>query len=229
MTPYDWAPLRQTLVDGDADAARDAVRAALEAGQPPLDIINLGCQPGMDEVGRLFYEGEAYLPDLILAGRAMSAAMEILLPALQASGGSAFQGGRVILGTVQGDLHDIGKNLVGTLIAVAGFQVTDLGIDVPVKQLLEAAVEANARIIGTSSLLTTSNFYQKELIERAVKQGVRGRFYFIVGGSSVTPDYARQIGADGWARTAVGAAELCKRLTQDSPPPPLPAPLVVDR
>jgi methanogenic corrinoid protein MtbC1 len=229
VSAYNWAPIRQALADGDADAAVAEVRAALVAGQPPLEIVTLGCQPGMDEVGRLFYEGEAFLPDLILAGRAMTAAMDVLLPILQSAEAAVFQGGGVVLGTVQGDLHDIGKNLVGTLVSVAGFRVTDLGIDVPTKKILETAVETGARIIGTSSLLTTSNFYQKELIERAVRQGLRDRFYFIVGGSSVTPEFAQQIGADGWARTAVGAAELCRQLVQGSLPPPLPAPLVVDK
>jgi methylmalonyl-CoA mutase cobalamin-binding domain/chain len=159
----------------------------------------------------------------------MTAAMELLLPALQSADAAAFQGGRVILGAVQGDLHDIGKNLVGTLIAVAGFQVTDLGINVPTKKLLETAIDAGASIIGTSSLLTTSNFYQRELIERATKAGVRNRFYFIVGGGSVTPEFARLIGADGWARSAVGAGELCKQLMLGGIPPPLPAPLLVER
>ncbi len=229
MTAYDWTPLQQAMINGDAETTMAAVRAALAAGVLPLEIIATGCQPSMDEVGRLFYEGELFLPDLILAGRAMSAAMELLLPALQGADAAAFQGGRVVVGTVKGDLHDIGKNLVATLISVAGFRVTDLGIDVSTKKLLETAIDTGAQIIGTSSLLTTSNFYQRELIERAVKLGVRDRFYFIVGGSSVTPEFARQIGADGWARTAVGAAELCKKLMQDGATPPLPTPLLVDR
>jgi methylmalonyl-CoA mutase cobalamin-binding domain/chain len=229
MSTFDLTPLSQALIHGDVDATLSEVRAALAAGMPALEIITAGCQPSMDAVGRLFYEGEAFLPDLILAGRAMSAAMELLLPALQSGDAVAFQDERVVLGTVQGDLHDIGKNLVGTLIAVAGFRVTDLGIDVPTKKLLQTAIDTGASIIGTSSLLTTSNFYQRELIERASKMGVRDRFYFIVGGSSVTPEFARQIGADGWARSAVGATDLCKQLIQDGVPPPLPTPLLVDR
>jgi methanogenic corrinoid protein MtbC1 len=229
MSAHDWTQIRQALMDGDAEAATSAVEAALAAGVPPLEIITAGCQPSMDEVGRLFYLGEVFLPDLILAGRAMTAAMDRLLPALQSAEVAAFQGNRVVLGTVEGDLHDIGKNLVGTLISVAGFRVIDLGINVPTKKLIATAIETGASIIGTSSLLTTSNFYQKELIERASRMGVRDRFHFIVGGSSVTPEFARQIGADGWARSAVGAAELCKQLVQGGTPPPLPAPLLVDR
>lgn len=229
MSAYDWSQLHGSLIGGDTEAALAEVRAALAAGAPPLEIITAGCQPGMDEVGKLFYEGEAFLPDLILAGRAMSAAMELLLPVLQSADAATFQGGRVVLGTVQGDLHDIGKNLVGTMISVAGFRVTDLGIDVPNKKLLETAADIGATIVGTSSLLTTSNFYQRELIERASKMGIRDRFYFIVGGSSVTLDFARLIGADGWAKSAVGAAELCKQLVQGGAPPPLRTPLVVDK
>ena len=229
MSAFDLSPLQQALISGDIDATLAQVRAALAAGKPPLEIITAGCQPSMDEVGKLFYAGEAFLPDLILAGRAMTAAMELVLPLLQNADAAAFQGGRVVLGTVQGDLHDIGKNLVATLIAVAGFRVTDLGIDVPTKKLIETAIENGAGIIGTSSLLTTSNYYQRELIERASKMGVRNRFYFIVGGSSVTPEFAQQIGADGWARTAVGAAELCKQLVQGGTPPPLGRPLLVDK
>jgi methanogenic corrinoid protein MtbC1 len=228
MSSYDLAALGEALVSGDLETTRSEVREALAAGTEPMEIITRGCQPSMDEVGRLFYEGELFLPDLILAGRAMSAAMEVLSPALQKAGASGYQGDRVILGTVEGDLHDIGKNLVGTLIAVAGFQVTDLGINVPAKKLLSSALEVGASIIGTSSLLTTSNFYQKDLIERACRMGVRERFYFIVGGGSVTPEFAKLIGADGWARSALGAGELCKRLLQ-GPPPPLATPMLVDR
>jgi methylmalonyl-CoA mutase cobalamin-binding domain/chain len=226
---FDLTGLKQALVRGDTDATLAEIRAALAAGAPPLEIITGGCQPSMDEVGRLFYEGEAFLPDLILAGRAMTAAMELLLPAMQNSQAAVFRGGRVVLGTVEGDLHDIGKNLVGTLISVAGFQVTDLGINVPTKKIIATAVDSGASIIGTSSLLTTSSFYQRDLIERASRMGVRDRFYFIVGGGSVTPEFAQQIGADGWARSAVGAAELCKQLVQGGTPPPLPAPVLVDR
>jgi methylmalonyl-CoA mutase cobalamin-binding domain/chain len=229
MSTFDLTALSQALIDGDIDATLAEARAALAAGMPPLEIITAGCQPSMDEVGRLFYQGDAFLPDLILAGRAMTAALELLLPALQSADAVAFQSGRVVLGTVEGDLHDIGKNLVGTMIAVAGFRVTDLGINVPTKKLIATAVETGASIIGTSSLLTTSNFYQRELIERASRMGVRDRFYFIVGGGSVTPEFARQIGADGWARSAVGAAELCKQLVLAGTPPPLPALLLVDR
>lgn len=229
MNGFDLTPLSEALIGGDINATLAEVRAALAAGLPPLEIITEGCQPSMDEIGRLFYLGEAFLPDLIRAGQAMTAALEVLLPALQSADAAALQGGRVVLGTVEGDLHDIGKNLVGTLIAVAGFRVTDLGINVPTKKLIATALETGASIIGTSSLLTTSNYYQRELIERASRMGVRERFYFIVGGGSVTPEFARQIGADGWARSAVGAAELCKQLVQRDIPPPLPTPLLVDR
>ena len=229
MPQFDLARLKQALIRGDIDATESEIRAALAAGSSPLEIINTACQPSMDEVGQLFYAGEAFLPDLILAGRAMTAAMELLLPTLQSADAGAFQRERVIVGTVQGDMHDIGKNLVGTLISVAGFRVTDLGINVPTKKLLEAAMETGASIIGTSSLLTTSNYYQRELIERASKAGVRDRFYFIVGGGSVTPEFAQQIGADGWARSAVGAAELCRQLVQRAIAPPLRSPLLVDK
>jgi methylmalonyl-CoA mutase cobalamin-binding domain/chain len=229
MSAFDLTRLKQALVGGDLDATVSAVGAALAAGVPPLEILNTACKPSMDEVGDLFYRGEAFLPDLILAGRAMTAAMDLLRTALESTNAAALEGGRVVLGTVQGDLHDIGKNLVGTLIAVAGFQVTDLGINVPTKKLLETAVETEARIVGTSSLLTTSSYYQRDLIERASRAGVRDRFYFIVGGGSVTPAFAQEIGADGWARSAVGAAELCKQLVQVGTPPPLPAPRLVDK
>ena len=229
MSQFDLARLKQALIRGDIDATLAEVRAALAAGTPPLEIINAGCQPSMDEVGQLFYAGEAFLPDLILAGRAMTAAMDLLLPTLQSADAATFQRERVIVGTVQGDMHDIGKNLVGTLISVAGFRVTDLGINVTTKKLLEAAMETGASIIGTSSLLTTSNYYQRELIERASRSGIRDRFYFIVGGGSVTPEFAQQIGADGWARSAVGAAELCRQLVQGGIAPPLQSPLLVDK
>jgi methanogenic corrinoid protein MtbC1 len=229
MASFDFAPLDHAMTTGDIETTRAEVRAALAAGVAPLEIITQSCQPCMDEVGRLFHEGDFFLPDLILAGRAMSAAMEVLLPALRGSPAGVFAENRVVLGTVEGDLHDIGKNLVGTLIAVAGFQVTDLGINVPTKKLLTTALDLGASIIGASSLLTTSSFYQRDLIERACRMGVRERFYFIVGGGSVTTEFVRLIRADGWARSAAGAGELCKRLIQDGLPPPLAEPVLIDR
>jgi methylmalonyl-CoA mutase cobalamin-binding domain/chain len=229
MSKQNLDELQQSLINGDNDSTLAAVDAALQAGWDPLTIINDGCQPAMDKVGEMFYTGEAFLPDLVRAGRAMSAAMDALLPSLQAGQSEDLQRGRMVLGTVQSDLHDIGKSLVQTMVSVGGFKVTDLGVNVPAKKILETAQAVDADIIGTSSLLTTSMFYQGELLRYATDAGLRDRFFFIIGGGSVTPEFAREIGADGYARSAAGATELCQTLVSGSARPPLAKPIIVDR
>jgi methylmalonyl-CoA mutase cobalamin-binding domain/chain len=229
MDEHELDILHGALVNGDVAGTQAAVKVALAAGWKPLVIINSGCQPAMDTVGELFYRGEAFLPDLIKAGRAMTAALDVLLPSLQSEESALVQQGRMVLCTVKSDMHDIGKSLVKTMLAVSGFEITDLGVNVPTKEILQVAKSIDADIIGTSSLLTTSLFYQEELIRYATELGLRDRFYFIVGGGSVTPEFAREIGADGWARSAAGATELCRKLVGGRVAPPLASPLLVDK
>lgn len=219
--------IQQTMVEGDQKQVSSLIEACLREGLSPLEIINDGCMPGMDEVGRLFSEGELFLPNLLVSGRMMKNVIDFLQPYLGKDASEEMRLGRVIIGTVQGDVHDIGKSLVGTMISVKGFTVTDLGVDVSTKKFFEEAESIHANIIAASSLLTTSMYYQEEMIRYAVEKGVRGRYYLIVGGSSVSPDYVTSIGADGWARSAVGAADLCRQLMACGQKPPLEKPILV--
>lgn len=219
--------LQKIMVEGDQKQVGSLVEACLKEGISPMEIINNGCMPGMDEVGRLFSEGELFLPNLLISGRMMKSVIDDLQPYLGKDASAEMQLGRVVIGTVQGDVHDIGKSLVGTMIGVKGFQVTDLGVDVSTKKFFEEAASFQANIIAASSLLTTSMYYQEEIVRYAVEKGMRERYYVIVGGSSVSPDYATSIGADGWAHTAVGAADLCRQLMASGQKPPLEKPILV--
>ena len=229
MSEQKLDDLKRSLVEGDKQAAIAEVNLALEAGWDPMTIIIDSCQPAMGTVGDRFYSGDAFLPDLVRAGRAMTAALDLLLPLVKEGETAQLQQGRMVLGTVQSDMHDIGKSLVQTMVSVSGFEVTDVGVNVPAKKILDTALSVDAHIIGTSSLLTTSLFYQGELIRYASDAGLRERFFFIVGGGSVTPEFANEIGADGYARSAAGASELCQALMSGGSMPPLTNPIIVDR
>jgi methanogenic corrinoid protein MtbC1 len=221
------AALRQAMIDGDEGLSGDYTRQALDAGLAPLAIIEAAGSEAMRIVGEQFQCGEAYLPELITASEAMQASLEILLPYLTGRDSNKFRQGKVVLGTITGDLHDIGKNIVGALLTVNGFQIVDIGVDAPVKRFITVAEENGASIIGCSALLTTSMPYQRQLLRYAVDTGVRDKYYFILGGGSVTPEWVRQIGADGWAHTAAGAGELCRRLLESGIRPPLPEPILI--
>jgi methanogenic corrinoid protein MtbC1 len=225
----DLAPLRQSMIDGDADLARAETNKALEAGMDPLLIIQNGGTKAMEIVGQQFQDGESFLPELILGARAMQASLDILLPHLQSRDSDKYQIGKVVMGSIVGDMHDIGINIVQAMLSVNGLEVINLGVDVSVKRFVTEAQEKGAQIIGCSSLLTTSMPYQRQLIQYAIDTGIRDQFFFIVGGGSVTPEWARKIGADGWARTAVGAPELCRKLISDGIKPPLSEPLLIDK
>jgi methanogenic corrinoid protein MtbC1 len=200
----------------------------LDAGLEPLAIIEGGGSKAMEVVGERFQAGQAFLPELVLASEAMQASLDLLLPQIESEEGSRFRMGKVVMGTITGDLHDIGKNIVTALLSVNGFEIVDIGVDAPVKQFTSTAQEKGARIIGCSALLTTSMPYQRQLIQYAVDTGVRDQYYFVLGGGSVTPEWAQKVGADGWARTAVGATDLCRKLVEDGIPPPLSEPVLVD-
>jgi corrinoid protein of di/trimethylamine methyltransferase len=220
--------IQDAIIDGDEELILVLIHDALESGYDALSLIHDACQPGMDKVGELFQEGEAFLPELMMAGRAMKAGIALLTPHLKSVDSDALQQGRIVLGTVKGDLHDIGKTLVEVMLSAGGFEVKDLGVDIPVKSFLEEAQSTQSQIIGASSLLTTSMYYQEELIRYAVDTGIRNDFFFIVGGGSVSPEYAKKIGADGWARSASGAVQLCKQLMTMDVPPPLEEPILID-
>ncbi len=204
----------QSILDGDDELAERLARDSLAAGMPPLEAIDEGFIPGIREVGRLFGEGELFLPELVTSAQAMKAAMAVLEEKL-AGEAAKYSRGRVVLGTVPGDIHDIGKTLVGTLLSANGFEVTDLGVDVPVERFVETARELDADFVGASALLTTTMAKQRDLVEAVRAAGLRARV--LVGGAPVRQDWAAEIGAGGYAENAVGAVELVQKLIGGDP------------
>ena len=210
--------IADAIYDGEDEEAAELAKLALEAGADPEDVINEGGVAGLERLGKAFDEMEAFLPELMLGGEAMHSLLEVVKPYLKNS--DKGEGATVVVGCAQGDLHDIGLNLVATQLAVGGFNVINLGTDVSVGKFISTAEANNARIIGVSSLLTTSAYYQEELVKKLEKDGIRDRYKVIVGGGPITPEWTRKIGADGYSRTANQAVQLCKQLlsgNSDSP------------
>ncbi len=215
--PEDLFPaMRQSVVDGDPDRAAELARRALELGIAPLEAISRGYVPGLDHVGEHFGKGEMFLPDLVMAGEAMKAATAVLEPELQKGGARREILGKVVLGTVQGDIHEIGKTLVSTMLAASGFEVDDLGVDVPYEKFALRAREIGADIVGVSALLTTTMTGQRHVVEALDRHGLRPRVKVIVGGAPVTRAWAEEIGADGYGEDAVAAVALAKALMASS-------------
>jgi 5-methyltetrahydrofolate--homocysteine methyltransferase len=212
MYETQFQAMRQAVVDGDAAAAEAAAQAAVEAGIPPLAAIDEGFMPGMQEVGAGFAAGDLFLPDMMLAARAMQRALNILEPELKKASVERKVAGRVVIGTVAGDIHEIGKNLVGMLLSTSGFEVHDLGVNVAPERFVEAAREHDADIVGLSALLTTTMTGQRTVIEALEAAGLRPRVKVMVGGAPVTGQWANDIGADGYSEDAMGAVELAKKL-----------------
>jgi corrinoid protein of di/trimethylamine methyltransferase len=212
MSEEMLSAMAASIIEGDAERAKQLAHEALEARMDPLDAINQGFVVGLDQIGALFGAGEAFLPELVMAGEAMKAAVNTLEPEMAARGVGRQSLGTVVLGTIEGDIHDIGKSLVGTMLSVAGFKVFDLGVDVPVMTLVEKAREEKADIIGVSALLTTTMAKQYEVVEALEDLGLHGRIKVIVGGAPVTQAWADEIGADGYSEDAVGAVALAKKL-----------------
>lgn len=214
-----YQAIREAIIDGDEDLAPVVLQAALDDGLSPLALLNEGLMPGADEVGQLFESGTYFLPELMLTGRALQAAMNILTPALkaeQAAGGApASETGVVVIATIQSDIHDLGKNMVSSMLTASGFHVHDLGVDVPIKSIIAKAKEEGAHIIACSALLTTSMPFMRDLLDMLVVMGERPRFKVMVGGAPVTPAWAAEIGADGTADSPIGAVQLARRLIQE--------------
>ena len=208
--------VRETILSGDEIQSARAVKEALEDGLAPLVVLNEGLLKGAHEVGKGFEAGVLFLPELMLAGRALRTAMAVLTPAIQAGhrGESTDTPpvGRVVLATVQTDIHDIGKNTVSSMLSATGLEVIDLGVDVPVKTIIAQARDANAQLIAVSALLTASLPYLRDLLELLKDMGLRERFRVMVGGAAVTQAFVEKIGADGTAPNAVQAAELARQL-----------------
>ena len=204
----------QAVVEGDDVSIVEYVQEALKAGESPLRILNEGLMPGADIVGKRFEEGEYFLPDLMLAGRALKAAMEILKPLLASAAAAdpSLKKAKIVIATVQTDIHDIGKNIVASMLAAAGYEVIDMGVDVPLNSIIDKAEETRADIIALSALLTTSMPYMKDLIDLLQARGLRQKYRVMVGGASVSPEWAESIGADGTGRDAIEAVRLARRL-----------------
>jgi corrinoid protein of di/trimethylamine methyltransferase len=212
MSEQLYKRMAQAVIDGDDEEAEALAQQALAQGVDALEAINNGYTAGMDVVGELFSTGEYFLPDLILGGEAMKAALAVLEPALKAAGQQRQVLGNVVLGTVKGDIHEIGKSLVGTMLSANGFEVFDLGIDIESEEFVAKAREHNADIVALSALLTTTMLQQRDVIEHLAEAGLRERVKVMVGGSPVTQGWADQIGADGFAEDAANAVVEAKRL-----------------
>jgi len=213
MSKEMFEKLAQTVIDGEPEDAAELAQQALDQGLDALNCINKGLSPGIDEVGELFATGEYYLPDLILGGDAMKAALEILEPAL-AGGQNREILGRVVLGTVEGDLHKIGKTLVGTMLTANGFEVIDIGVDQPASEFVAAVKEHEATLVGASALLTTTMLHQQEVVEALKEAGLSDQVKVIIGGAPITENWAKEIGADGYAEDAIGAVAVAKELVE---------------
>jgi len=204
------ASLRQAVIDGNAAAAAAATERALAAGLPPRMLVDDALIPAMDEAGRLFECGEFFVPELLVAARALKASQALITPLLAGSPASAR--GRVAIGTVKGDMHDIGKNLVVALLQGGGFEVVDLGADVPPERFVASVTNDRADIIGLSALLTTTMLQMKSTVRALEDAGVRRSVKVIVGGAPVTQRFADEVGADGYADNAAAAVVLARRL-----------------
>ncbi len=202
--------LYDAILNGDAKAAAAITNQALAAGADPLDLLTNQMVPAMGEVGRRFECEEYFIPQLLLAARAMRASLDPIRPLLAQTG--AEPAGRVVIGTVKGDLHDIGKNLVASMLEGGGFEVLDLGTDVAPDRFVEAARDTSAQLVCLSALLTVTMPVMRTTIEAFKSAGIREQVRIIVGGAPVTAQYAAEIGADGYSETATGAVTLTRRL-----------------
>jgi len=204
--------MAQSIIDGDLDAAVALAREVVASNMDPLEAISKGFVVGVNTVGEAFGRGEAFLPELVMAGEAMKVAIGVLDPELKKRGAHREILGRVVIGTVEGDIHEIGKSLVATMLSASGFEVHDLGVDVPGDQLIGKALDMNADILAMSALLTTTMVRQREVIEELEKEGLRHRIKIMVGGAPVTREWVASIHADGYSEDAIGAVALARNL-----------------
>lgn len=204
--------IQEAVINGSEEETYEMVKKAMDMGVELLDILDKGLIEGARVVGDKFGSGEFFLADLMLAGNALSRGMELVRPALIEQKTEQKYQGKVVMATVETDIHDIGKNIVTSLLIAGGFEVVDLGVDVPSSKIIDAAVAENADIIGLSALLTTSRPYLKSVVNLLEERGLRDKFKVIVGGGAVNQDYAEEVGADGYAPDAVKAVELASAL-----------------
>lgn len=204
--------MAQAVAKGNESACAELAQKALDSGIDPVEAINGGFSKGMGVVGANFESGKAYLPEMMLAAKAMNAGVGVLEPAIAATGGERRKKGKVLLATIHGDMHDIGKNIVKLLMSTSGFEVIDLGKDVHVATILDQAQAVRADIIGVSALMTTTMGYMPVLMEELDFAGIRDKFKVMVGGAPVTEEWANEIGADGYAKDAAAAVRVAEQL-----------------
>ena len=215
MSAEMYEKLAQAVIEGEPDDAEELAKQAFDRGLDPLTCVNDGLTKGIQQVGALFASGEYFLPELIIGAEAMKRALAVLEPAM-AGDQSREVVGTVVIGTVEGDMHEIGKTLVGTMLIANGFKVIDLGVDLSADKFVSAVKENNADIVGASALLTTTMLQQKKIIEALAAEGLSDKVKVMVGGAPVTESYALEIGADGYAEDAISAVDLAFRLV-DAP------------
>ena len=206
----DYSELYNAILTGNAKKAEEVTKAALAAKADPSELVQKYMIPAMDEVGKRFECNEYFVPELLIAARAMKTSLELITPLLAAAGAEPV--GRVVIGTVQGDLHDIGKNLVASMLEGGGFKVVDLGVDVPPERFVEAAKEKDGTIVALSALLTTTMTMMKNVIQALEKAGIRKKTKVMIGGAPITQQYADEIGADGYSDNASTAVALARKL-----------------
>jgi corrinoid protein of di/trimethylamine methyltransferase len=204
--------MAQSIVDGDSDLSAGLANQAIAEGMDPLFAITNGFVIGINTVGDAFGAGEAFLPELVMAGEAMKAAVAVLEPELIKKGAERKTLGKVVMATVEGDIHEIGKSLVSTMLAASGFTVYDIGVDNASDKIIAKALEVDADIIGLSALLTTTMIRQKEVISKLDEKGLRKKIRVMVGGAPVTRDWVQRIEADGYSEDAIGAVQVAKQI-----------------
>jgi len=210
----------QATIEGDEEQCVALAQQVLDEGMDPVEAINDGFTKGMVTVGERFARMEYYLPDLMRSAQAVNDAMEVLRPhLLQRDDGGTLGADKkspiVVLGTIQGDLHDVGKNIVKIMLQASGFTVHDLGVDVHIRHLIEEAEKVDADIIAASAILTTTMAYMPDMVDLLTEMGIRDKYRIMLGGGPVTPDWAAEVGADGYGENATEAVEVAKRLIQE--------------
>ncbi|MGE5741817.1 MAG: B12-binding domain-containing protein [Candidatus Aminicenantes bacterium RBG_16_66_30] len=207
-----YLKMSEAIVAGDRNAARALAEEAVRSGLDLLEVVEKGYVPGIQKVGELWERGEYFLPELITSAEAMKAAMAVLDPELNRQNLGSRIGGKVVIGTVEGDIHDIGKNLVASMLQAGGFEVFDLGTDVKLERFIDKAEEVGAGMICLSALLTTTMMNQRRFIALLGDKGLRDKYKVLVGGAPASRKWAEEIGADGYAENAVAAVKLAKSL-----------------
>ncbi|KJS10305.1 MAG: methyltransferase [Peptococcaceae bacterium BRH_c8a] len=206
----NYQELSDVVIKGDIKKVKEVTQKLIDAGNDPLSIINEGLIPGINEVGVRFKEGDLFVPEMMRSAQAMKGGVELVKPLMAAE--NIPTSGKVVIGTVKGDLHDIGKNLVIMMLESSGFNVVDLGVDVPVDKFVQAVKEHNPQVVGMSALLTTTMPVMKAVITALDQENLRSGVKILIGGAPVTPEYADEIGADGFASDAVVATDMCKQV-----------------